>query len=169
MKIRLFIGVLFAAAAVLCAGSKHHHKQKQEAWAPADSTLLSAPERKLNDKQLEKARRSFQPLKFQSGERQLLELQEDKIVRIPLAENATTGYTWQVFSNNTEVIRLVEDCVVPAGGSSKRVGAPGMRVFAFKACRPGNATLTFAEMRPWENDSEPAHFFTIDILISEDD
>ncbi|MDG6249660.1 protease inhibitor I42 family protein [Methanocalculus sp.] len=84
-----------------------------------------------------------------------------EIIRITLAENPTTGYSW--------------DMAVPAGLTLKRdefiapdtelAGAPGTHVWEFEAGAPGTYIVEGKYLRPWEADAEPAETFTLTIIV----
>jgi len=84
-----------------------------------------------------------------------------EIIRITLAENPTTGYSW--------------DMTVPEGLTLKRdefiapdtelAGAPGTHVWEFEAAAPGTYVVSGKYIRPWETDAEPAETFTLEVIV----
>ena len=69
-------------------------------------------------------------------------------LRITLAENRTTGYSWQVGGDCGQILAQEDDKATP--GASNMPGAPGQRAWVFAAKTAGNCELRFESMRPWE-------------------
>lgn len=79
-------------------------------------------------------------------------------VRLP--ENPTTGYRWQIPSDDSR-FRLVEDRF--EGAQSPR-GAGGVRVLVFDAVRSGSASLRLVKCRSWESGN-PLEKFAVDLDV----
>lgn len=92
-----------------------------------------------------------------------LMLQTGDIVRIDLFGNPTTGYTWEVSSQSTCLLDLLENSYSPA---SSLVGSGGTFTFRFQAKSCGSANLSILYLRPWEKEEPPLDRFylTVDIL-----
>lgn len=76
-------------------------------------------------------------------------------VEIALKGNPTTGYSWEVVSFSTNIIKQIgmvqylPDNSSAAGGIP-RVGAGGKFTFRFKALGAGHAQIKLIYRRPWE-------------------
>jgi len=79
-------------------------------------------------------------------------------VRLP--ENPTTGYRWQIPSDESR-LRLVEDRF--EGPQSPR-GAGGVRVLVFEAVRAGQVGLHLMKSRSWES-GKPIEEFAVDLDV----
>lgn len=71
----------------------------------------------------------------------------EKMVRIELEENVTTGFSWTCTNDNEDVLRIVKDKAVAA--NSKLAGAPGKHQWTFEAVGDGEAVLTFVYAQNW--------------------
>jgi predicted secreted protein len=85
----------------------------------------------------------------------------DELV-VRLSGNAGTGYVWTLAFLNADVLK-------PEGGSSAEQapipGAPGVKVFRFRAANRGPASVGFAYGRPSENDAAPARLFRALVMV----
>jgi inhibitor of cysteine peptidase len=72
-------------------------------------------------------------------------LGEDFNVR--LAENPTTGYSWNMISS--EGLELVRDEYIPSNSSGPIAGSGGIHSFSYKAAETGEQTLHGEYRRPW--------------------
>ena len=82
---------------------------------------------------------------------------------IAIGANPTTGYDWEVSLYET-ILELVEKTYKPAEEAEhKIVGAGGVDYFRFKALKAGEAEITMAYKRPWEEESIDQKVFTINI------
>ncbi len=82
-------------------------------------------------------------------------------IEITLAENPTTGYSWDM--TVPEGLFLVTDAFI--GPDSGLAGAPGTHVWEFEAGAPGTYTVEGKYLRPWEADAEPAETFTLMLIV----
>jgi inhibitor of cysteine peptidase len=80
-----------------------------------------------------------------------IELQVSQELRVRLASNPSTGYSWSFTCVPEE---LVSSLGAPqyTPDSSGLVGSGGVDTFAFRAVRTGQATLRFEYRRPWETE-----------------
>jgi predicted secreted protein len=64
---------------------------------------------------------------------------EGKEFRIQLVENPSTGFSWfmQVSSFDTHLLRLIKNRFIAGVG----IGAPGTRIFRFRALEEGSTTI----------------------------
>jgi inhibitor of cysteine peptidase len=84
------------------------------------------------------------------------ERDRDRTVEVPiggvldvrLQENPTTGYSWTVEA--ADGLERVGDSF-EAGGAA--LGAAGVRVFRFRAARPGSLELRLKHWREWEGEA----------------
>ena len=93
-----------------------------------------------------------------AGTRRSVNVGELTTVRLP--ENPTTGYRWQIPSENA-CLRLVEDRF--DGAQSPR-GAGGDRVLVFEAVRAGSASLRLMKSRSWES-GKPLEEYAVDLDV----
>jgi inhibitor of cysteine peptidase len=94
-------------------------------------------------------------------------IKKGDIVKITLEANSSTGYTWDVASNNKKVLRYDgKKYIAPKStGSTPVVGAAGKEVLTFKAIKSGTSTLKLVYHRPWEKNVKPAKTFTVKITV----
>lgn len=141
--------------------------------AQAKSKPLS-PEKLLN----------YQPIPVQDGMVLSVAVQDDATFRIPLEENPTTGYQWDVkCEGNAECLKVVGASFYPPQAqlpppekkskhhhdkddSPRLAGAPGLKLFTLKAEHSGTAILRFRHARNWEHGAEKE--FTVIVFITED-
>ena len=80
---------------------------------------------------------------------------------VRLAENATTGYTWEADLHDTPWLDLTESTTNypnPEG----RVGVGGEAIFRFQVRAPGTGTLALKYRRPWEEGAAKTFTVTLD-------
>lgn len=82
---------------------------------------------------------------------------------VELEENPSTGYRWQETCDNS-FVEVVSDSFVPP--ARVLVGAPGKRVFEFKALKTGDGAITLVLQRPWEEEMAETKVFTVSIRPS---
>jgi inhibitor of cysteine peptidase len=66
---------------------------------------------------------------------------------IRLAENPTTGYSWNL--SLSEGLSLIHDEYIPSSGPEQRPGAGGIRSFSLRAEERGEQTVHSEYRRPW--------------------
>jgi predicted secreted protein len=74
----------------------------------------------------------------------------DDEVLIRLAENATTGYRWQLTPSGPGELALVEERFVPASGDAG-AGAGGHRLLRYVGRKPGEVRLEAVLRREWDS------------------
>ena len=75
---------------------------------------------------------------------------DERIVRIVLAENPTTGYRWVLSARPPGLVEVEgQDFEPPAHPAP---GAGGRRLFVLRADGPGTGVVELALVRPWEPD-----------------
>ena len=89
---------------------------------------------------------------------------------IALDENPSTGYSWQEEFDDS-FLELVADKYEPPPepkeGEPPIVGAPGTRIFEFKALKEGQTEITTILKRPWEEEFVESRMFTVNIEKAE--
>jgi inhibitor of cysteine peptidase len=80
-------------------------------------------------------------------------LSQNRLFRIVLPSNPTTGYAWNVVVDNPNVITV--DSSKYDADSSGRVGVGGETTWVLRTRNKGNATLNFSYQRAWEEDIPP--------------
>jgi inhibitor of cysteine peptidase len=88
--------------------------------------------------------------------------QGDEIV-IELPENSTTGYRWAVLPTHEPLLSLVRTESTPV---SRRIGAPSVRAFVFRANTSGAGQIDLKNWREWEGESSVHSRFTAQVRIS---
>lgn len=82
------------------------------------------------------------------------------MIEVTFPETATTGYVWQPEVDEQTWQLLGDERSAP----EQPRGAPGVRVFSFRALEPGAAELRVVKRRPWE--AEPKDAFTLTVEIA---
>ena len=93
------------------------------------------------------------------GRIQAVDVGDDILIR--LSGNASTGFQWERASPITlegTPLEPVEEGSYQSLGSMS--GSPGRFSFRYRAVSQGTATLTFAYLRPWE-DEPPLATYTV--------
>ena len=83
--------------------------------------------------------------------------------KIELEGNPTTGYQWQVASNNDAVLELTYEPDYKC--SSKKIGAGGVYTFKFKAVASGSSEINLVYVRSWEEGIPPLETFSVLIMV----
>jgi len=82
----------------------------------------------------------------------VVETASDRVVRIRLASNPSTGYHWNMaVAPDTKVLRLLSaDLEAPAAaaGTPPRLGAPGVQVWKFQTVGTGQTALRLEYVGP---------------------
>ena len=86
----------------------------------------------------------------------------DDTLNVTLEGNPTTGFTWEVTSENPAVVHKVAQSYT---SSSNLTGAGGTFTFTFRAASEGSSNLHFVYARPWEKNTEPAKTFDLTISV----
>ena len=93
-----------------------------------------------------------------------LELMKDDSLVITLDANSSTGYRWQVLTNNEAMMKPAGPPVY-RGDKPGMIGAPGHVVFTFTAMATGKEILVLGYSR--SNDHNPAKMFSVNIHVGE--
>ena len=91
-----------------------------------------------------------------------IELGVGDTLAVELEGNPTTGYLWEVASEDTTVLTLVKD---EYESDSDLAGSGGMFKFTFEAAAPGETTLLLVYRRPWEEDVDPIETFEVTVVV----
>lgn len=69
---------------------------------------------------------------------------------VTLAENPTTGFSWQYEIQDKSAVKLVDDLYVPSNTDTRIVGAGGMHSFTFACLKDCETTVLMTYKRPWK-------------------
>ncbi len=97
------------------------------------------------------------------GKRASVQLRVGDTLRVVLAANVSTGYSWQVASNEAGVLESASSQNTPA--APQRMGAPGQQTLSFTARAPGQDHLTLNYARPWEKNTKPARTYDVSVTV----
>jgi inhibitor of cysteine peptidase len=91
----------------------------------------------------------------------------DGELRVALAANPTTGYSWEVSgAPDPAVLEQMGEAVYEASPTDTMVvGSGGVMTFEFQAVGAGTTTLELVYRRPWEDGVEPIETVTIDVTV----
>jgi inhibitor of cysteine peptidase len=78
---------------------------------------------------------------------------------VVLESNPSTGYTWQV-STDEHYLELLAQDFEPHG---QGVGAGGREIFDFRALSTGQVTITCEYRRPWDREARDVASFEVGI------
>ena len=85
---------------------------------------------------------------------------------VSLAENATTGYSWEIVDGLDGVVKQLGEPEFRSDASDKhKVGVGGTVTYHFKAACAGTATLKLVYHRRWEKDKPPARTFQLAVTV----
>ena len=69
---------------------------------------------------------------------------------VTLAENPTTGFSWQYEIQDESAVKLIDDEYVPSNTDKKIVGAGGMHSFTFACLKNCETSVLMTYKRPWK-------------------
>jgi len=93
----------------------------------------------------------------------LVEIRQGEPLQISLAENATTGYRWEIDRYDEDRIEaLSSDSSYPNSGV---VGSGGRAIFTFQGKRAGYGEIVLKHRRSWEKDQPPLAEFRIRVQV----
>jgi len=94
-----------------------------------------------------------------------LEMKAGDSLEIILQANPTTGYRWEVASNDTSVLKNIgieyQADKVPSG----IVGSGGKTIMRFMAIKEGETFLQLVYRRPFEKDMPPVKKFELIVVV----
>ena len=111
---------------------------------------------------------SYAPFEFPDQACMLLAVKCGDTITLPIVENPTTGYSWELSNSNPTALTIVSaEYTQPKQkeGELPLCGAPGVKTFVLKAAQAGSTTLLFKYRRAWEKDVPPAKQVTIFVTI----
>jgi inhibitor of cysteine peptidase len=130
--------VVFALTVVLCVGIAH------QAAGNADEKTVTITD-KDKDAKVDLAK-------------------GDKLV-VKLPANPSTGFTWVVASEKSDILKAPEKPMFEKDKNAKGVGAGGTQVFTFEATKAGKVDVEMHYKRPFEKDKEPAKTFKFTVTV----
>jgi inhibitor of cysteine peptidase len=84
-------------------------------------------------------------------------------LRVVLAANASTGYSWQVGGDHAG-LQATSSQNGPV--AQQRVGAAGRQILSFTAKAPGQDHLVLHYARPWEKNAKPARTYAVNVTVN---
>ncbi|MCX8124728.1 MAG: protease inhibitor I42 family protein [Spirochaetes bacterium] len=81
-------------------------------------------------------------------------IKNEGCVTIEIDSQLSTGYRWRFSIKENPGILVNSDYKVHTA-EGHIVGAPDKEIFTFRAVKPGNATITFDYIRPFEKNPKP--------------
>jgi len=90
-------------------------------------------------------------------------LKVGNILRIELPGRGGTGYSWLAEATGAPHLKLVDQTTQKAG--ERRLGAPVIQVWRFRAEKPGATEIKMAYYRTWEGVGQAKDRFLIKIRI----
>jgi inhibitor of cysteine peptidase len=95
--------------------------------------------------------------------RSSVELQPGQRLRVTLAANPTTGYTWAILEPaDDRILRQLGE--IEFEPESNLMGAGGVQIIRFEAVSAGQSSLKLVYHRPWES-VEPLETFTLSVAV----
>ncbi|MEA4863043.1 MAG: protease inhibitor I42 family protein [Victivallaceae bacterium] len=91
---------------------------------------------------------------FEGTRQRSFKLEKDATLTLELFENATTGYIWNVVSNE-DICKVTQEHL-PAESADGMCGAPGKCIVRITALKPGLTIVRLDYARPWETGAVPA-------------
>lgn len=92
-----------------------------------------------------------------------VDLREGDLIRLSLAGNPTTGYTWEWVDDGSGVLEIQGEPEYTT--DSDLVGSGGMFVFKFKAVKTGQAELNLIYHRTFEEGVDPIQKFNATVTV----
>jgi inhibitor of cysteine peptidase len=83
-------------------------------------------------------------------------------LEVSLAENASTGYQWELAEKAEPVCKLVNDDFQAAGTTP---GSSGVHRWQFRAVQPGGGEISLQYRRPWEEDATAARSYLVKVTV----
>ena len=83
------------------------------------------------------------------------------VLRVTLAGNATTGYSWHYRIGNGKILKLKAEDFTPDSTDPTITGSGGTYTWDFQALKKGSTKVTFLYYRDWEGDASASDENTI--------
>ena len=87
-------------------------------------------------------------------------------VDLYMPSNPTTGYSWTYEIEDPSIVSLRDEYFSQSMGSNL-AGAGGTHWFHISGDQPGNTSVTFRYLRPWETDVPPAEQTTYRLSVND--
>jgi inhibitor of cysteine peptidase len=87
------------------------------------------------------------------------------ILLVKLQGQPSTGYTWVVAKNNTDVLAVEGKSTTEKIEGKPPIGGPVLIVHKFEAVGVGESKLELQYKRPFEKDKKPAKTFTVTVTV----
>ena len=84
-------------------------------------------------------------------------------LEVTLEGNPTTGFLWEVASEDLAVLLAVGESEFKA--NSTAIGSPGKVTLRFEAVKRGEVFLKLIYLRPFEKDTPPAKTFEVKVEV----
>jgi len=102
----------------------------------------------------------------QSMHDSIVDVQSGRVVDVELAENPSTGWTWQLQAPTNGILEPKGMSFAPGQGAGQRVGVGGLRVFHYRAAAEGEARLVYALVPPGSGGKASDQTFTVSVRVS---
>ncbi len=96
----------------------------------------------------------------------VIKVQVGHNITIILKSNPTTGYQWQ-FANplDESTLKLISSEYL--ADKTELVGVGGKQVWRFRALKPGETSISFKYVRPWEKNTPPRNAESYLVIIKQ--
>jgi predicted secreted protein len=88
------------------------------------------------------------------------------LVTVKLAWSPGTGYDWTLTRNEAALLRQEGEATSEPAREPKP-GAPGTRIFRFRALKAGSTALEFQSRRSFEKEAPPQDTFRVQVVIGD--
>ncbi|MCX5750784.1 MAG: protease inhibitor I42 family protein [Candidatus Saganbacteria bacterium] len=107
----------------------------------------------------------FRPsyLFFDKDNNSTVNVASNKIFKLSLDSNPTTGYDWSIFGLDKKAFKVVDSGF--QAPNIKLVGAGGVRWWKIKVLKEGKHNLELLYYRPWEGRDKSVKKYTLQILV----
>ncbi len=92
----------------------------------------------------------------------MVQLNPNGTLQIELDQNGSTGYAWQLLSNNDAILRLVSDKITSGGAVP---GAPGKETIKFQAVGSGLSGVRLGYKLWTDEKADPAQKFELSVIV----
>lgn len=100
----------------------------------------------------------------QADQGKTFRVRSGSVIVLNLAENPSTGYTWEIEKIDPYAIKL-QNSTFSSSPTDGLVGVGGKRIFTFKTKARGVARLQLKEWRSWEGDRSIVQRFDVTLQI----
>jgi inhibitor of cysteine peptidase len=107
---------------------------------------------------------SAKPLQLtEEDDGRTVQMNSDGGLEVTLDGNPTTGFLWEVASEDLAVLQAVGENEFKA--NSTAIGSPGKVTLRFEAVKRGEVFLKLIYHRPFEKDTPPAKTFEVKVEV----